>query len=311
MPGPALVTVLMSVHNDLRFLPEAVDSVLGQTFDDFEFLVVDDGSTDGSGDYLVSVRDPRVRVLRNAANLGLTRSLNRGLDGAAGRFIARMDADDVAEPERLKRQIAYLQENRDVGIVGTSRTLIDEHGRFVAHAPAAESDADVRWKCLLGNPVAHPTVMLRKEVLDAHGLRYDESFRTAQDYELWTRLLTVTRGANLREPLLRYRMRDGMSRVHRSDQLQNHDRIAFAAIRRLVPGFEVTRQDVTELRGRYGGHSVRDAGMDPSDPYWLEKYQRLRHRFLTRYDPQACGVDTAHHTRADCSEAMVGGAHPT
>jgi glycosyltransferase involved in cell wall biosynthesis len=286
MPGRPLVTVLLSVHNDLRFLPQAVESILAQAFDDFELLIIDDGSTDGSGVYLDELRDSRIRVRRNVANLGLTCSLNLGLDAAAGRWVARMDADDVSEPDRLERQVAFFQANADVGIVGTSRTLIDERGVVVAHAPAVESDVDIRWKCLLGNPFAHPTVMFRLDLLNAHRLRYDESFRTAQDYELWTRLLMVTRGANLPEPLLRYRLREGVSRVHKSDQLHNHDRIASAAIRRLVPGLEINGHDVSELRGRYGGHSVRDPAMHRSDPRWQALYGSLRLHFLAAYDPE-------------------------
>jgi glycosyltransferase involved in cell wall biosynthesis len=274
----------MSVYNDARFLRESIDSILGQSLTDFEFLIVNDGSTDGTSPLLERTRDPRVRILRNPANLGLTRSLNRGLDEAKGAFVARMDADDVSLPNRLQLQVEFLRAHPDVGIVGCARTLIDEMGAVVvAHAPAAEDDRAVRWKCLLGNPFAHPAVMLRREVLDSHGLRYDPAFRTAQDYELWSRLLTVTRGANLPEPLLKYRLRDGVSRLNKPDQLRNHDRIAHAAITRLVPGYAITLEEVTQLRGRFGGHSVRDPSMDPSDPRWQEKYLDLQGAFASTY----------------------------
>ena len=278
-----LVTVLMSAYNDFRYLPAAVESILGQSFGDFEFLIVDDGSTDRTRDYLAGLRDPRVRVTRNPENVGLTRSLNRGIDAAAGSLVARMDADDVALPDRLSRQVAFFQKHPDVGIVGSARMLIDERGDHVAHAPAVADDLGIRWKCLLGNPFAHPTVMLRRDVLDQHRLRYDETFQTAQDYELWTRLLTVTRAANLRDPLLKYRLRDGVSRLRKVEQLRNHDMIAHAAIGRLVPGFSIDLQGVSELRGRFGGHSVRDPGMDPSERRWVEKYEALRAAFRARY----------------------------
>ena len=283
MSRQPLVTVLMAVHNDLAYLPEAVDSILGQTLDDFEFLVLDDGSTDGSGEYLAGLNDPRVRLVRNGDNLGLTRSLNRGLDLAEGLFVARMDADDVALPHRLERQVAFLDAHPRVGIVGSSRVLIDPAGGFVAHAPAVEDDIGIRWKCLLGNPFAHPAVTFRLDLMDAHGLRYDETYLTAQDYELWSRLLGVTEGANLAEPLLRYRLRAGVSRTHKPDQLRNHDRIARASIGRLVPGFEVGEEEVTHLRGRFGGFSVREGGMDPRDPEWVVKYFYLLDAFEARY----------------------------
>jgi glycosyltransferase involved in cell wall biosynthesis len=274
------VTVLMSVHDDLRYLPQAVDSILRQSFEDFEFLIFDDASTDGSADYLAALTDPRVRIVRNEINLGLTRSLNRGLDLARGQYVARMDADDVAMPQRLDRQVEFLDAHPDVGIVGSSRVLIDEAGGFVANAPAAESDVQIRWKCLLGNPFAHPAVMIRRDVLERHALRYDESYRTAQDYELWTRLLAVTKGHNLAEPLLRYRLRAGVSQTRKPEQLRNHDRIAHAAITRLVPGYRISLEDVTDLRGRFGGFSVREEGMDPDDPQFVEKYLELLDAFV-------------------------------
>jgi glycosyltransferase involved in cell wall biosynthesis len=279
------VTVLMSVHNDRRYLPESLDSILAQTFTDFELLVIDDGSTDGSADLLRTLTDRRVRVIRNESNLGLTRSLNIGLNESTGTYVARMDADDVMLLNRLERQVRFLESNPDVGVLGTSRTLIDEDGGFIADAPALPDDRQIRWKCLLGNPLAHPTVMLRRDVLERHGLRYDERYATAQDYELWTRLLPVTKAANLIEPLLRYRLRRGsIGMTRKSDQLANHDRIAYGAIRQLVPGFGmITQAEVTQLRGRFGGHSVRDPLMDPDDPFWRSKHEALGKAFATRH----------------------------
>src|SRR5688500_3159695 len=118
----------MSVHNDLRFLPGAVESILAQTMPDFDFVVIDDDATDGSGEYLHTITDPRVRVIRNPLNLGLTRSLNIGLQHCGTEFVARMDGDDVAHPDRLRVQLAYMRSHPDVGILGTARQLIDEDG---------------------------------------------------------------------------------------------------------------------------------------------------------------------------------------
>jgi glycosyltransferase involved in cell wall biosynthesis len=277
------VTVLMSVHNDRLYLPDAVNSVLRQTLDDFELLVIDDASTDGSGEFLRTLTDPRVRLVRNEQNLGLTKSLNRGLSLATGRYVARMDADDVCMPDRLRRQAALLDARPEVGIVGCSRVLIDEAGATVARAPAAETDLRIRWKCLLGNPFAHPAVMFRLDLIDTHRLRYDERFRTAQDYDLWSRLLTITRGHNLSEALLRYRLRNGVSRLHRTEQLRNHDTIAHASIHRLLPGFDATVGEVRELRGRFGGHSVREPNMDPRSARWVHKYLALLDAFIAEH----------------------------
>ena len=276
-PSPT-VTVVLSVYNDVRFLPAAVESIFAQTFADIEAILIDDGSGDGSGDYLDSLTDPRDRIIHNATNLGLTASLNLGIEAARGRYIARMDADDISEPDRLRRQVEFLDAHPDVGILGTSRRLIDEEGKEIAIARATEGDRAIRWKCLLGNPFAHPTIMLRKSVLDAHGLRYRDSFRS-EDYELWTRLLQHTRGENLTEPLLRYRLREGGNRPSKAQQLANHDRLAHEACRRLLPGFPLSVVQVRQLRGRYGGFSVREPDMDPADRQWIEKYAQMRRVF--------------------------------
>jgi glycosyltransferase involved in cell wall biosynthesis len=281
MPRTPAVTVLMAVYNEAQLLPQAVESILGQTFGDFEFLVVDDGSTDGSWEYLAALKDPRVRLLRNPRNFGLTCSLNRGLDAARGRYVARMDGDDVATPDRLAAQAAFLDTRPDVGVVGSARTLIDESGVAVAEGRAAEGDLAIRWKCLLGNPFAHPTVVMRASVLKEHGLRYNE-VRRAEDYDLWPRLLARAKGANLPQPLLRYRLRERAA-FDRSAQLASHDRVALSAVRQLVPGFPIAADEVTQLRGRYGGYSVREPGMDPADPLWVARYLQLLEAFAAAH----------------------------
>lgn len=283
MSRQPLVSVLMSVHNDLQYLRESVDSILNQTLGDFEFILVNDGSTDGSGDLLKDLSDPRVKLLANPSNIGLTASLNLGLDLARGKYLARMDADDLSEPPRLQRQVEFLEAHPQIGIVGCSRHLINEEGKTIAIAPAMEDDLAIRWKCLMGNPFAHPTVMIRRRVLLDYALRYDPSFRTAQDYELWTRLLPCTQAANIAEPLLRYRLRNGISRGSKSQQLANHDRIIRLAIERLLPGFELNPTDIPQLRGRYGGMSVREPGMSNDDQPWTGIYLKMLDAFCRQY----------------------------
>src|SRR5262249_42473505 len=154
----------MAVHNDMPYLPESLGSILEQTLEDFELIVIDDGSTDGLWDYLQSQGDRRIRPLQNKENIGLTRSLNLRFEVAKGRYIARMDADDIADPQRLEKQAEFLREEPGVGIVGSARLLIDAEGARVGQAPVMTDNLGIRWKCLLGNPFAHPTVMLRRDV---------------------------------------------------------------------------------------------------------------------------------------------------
>lgn len=284
MSRQPLVSILMSVHNDLRYLRESIDSILNQTFGDFEFILIDDGSTDGSGSFLKNLSDPRVKLIVNASNIGLTASLNLGLKIARGKFLARMDADDISEPLRLERQVEFLEAHPQIGIVGCSRHLIDEEGKTTAIAPALEDDLAIRWKCLMGNPFAHPTVMIRRQVLLDHSLQYDPSFRTAQDYELWTRLLPCTQAANLPETLLRYRLRNGISRGSKSQQLANHDRIIGLAIQRLLPAFDLNPLDIPQLRGRFGGMSVREPGMASDVQPWAGIYLKMLDAFCQQYE---------------------------
>jgi hypothetical protein len=202
------VTVLMSVYNAERFVAQAVDSVLSQTFTNFEFLIFEDRSTDSSRDILRSYDDPRIRLVENTENLGLTRNLAAGMTMARGEFIARMDADDVCVPTRLEQQLAYLDAHPDVSVLGSAVTFFDESGKeFVAHQPLEHEEI----KCTLfyGFTMLHPSVMMRKDDFEKHGLNYDPAFRVSQDHDLWTRAIRVLRFSNLYEPLLQMREHPG------------------------------------------------------------------------------------------------------
>jgi glycosyltransferase involved in cell wall biosynthesis len=204
-PAPA-VTVLMSVHDGAAYLKEAVDSVLGQTFRDFELVVVDDGSTDATPGLLAAYADPRLRVVRQE-NRGLAAALNRGLDLARGRYVARMDADDVCLPGRLARQVAFLDSHPEVDVLGAwVETFGERAGDVWRYPPDA---ASIRCRLLFENVLAHPSVVMRRAALEREGLRYDPDFRYGQDYELWQRAGGRLTFANLQEVLVRLRIREG------------------------------------------------------------------------------------------------------
>ena len=199
------LSVIMPVYNGEEFLAEAVESVLEQSFSDFEFLIVDDASTDATASLLEAYakKDSRVRVVRNEENLGIANSLNNALSLAEGEFVARMDADDVCVAGRFEKQVAALA---DADVVGSWVTVVDSSGEelFVRTYPT-----DVSSRILRECPLAHPAVMFRKlVVVEAGG--YDASLSTSQDYDLWLRLFS--RGArlvNLQESLLLYRVHAG------------------------------------------------------------------------------------------------------
>lgn len=217
------VSVLMSVYNDADYLPTAVDSILTQTFSDFEFIIINDASTDGSTEILTAIDDSRVILLHNEQNIGLTRSLNRGLAIAQGEYIARMDSDDIATPQRLAESVAWLDAHPHVGLLSGNATLIDPKNEVVRspaylhHAPHGY----LRWALLWANRIYHMTVVLRKSVLDAHNLVYDPAYNTIEDHELWLRMAHVTSLYRSQEIWVQHRINpSGVSHRRREEQLR-------------------------------------------------------------------------------------------
>ena len=196
----------MAVHNGEPHLRESIDSILQQSFTDFEFLIIDDASSDHSRDIILSYQDQRIRFVSNQTKLGLTRSLNRGLRLALGDLIARQDADDVSERHRLARQRDFLDANPQAALVGTWYKKIDERNSDLGTRQLPCDWLEIRWALLFLCPFVHSAVMLRKAILlDKVGV-YDESLIYAQDYELWSRIAHELPVANLPEYLVRYRM---------------------------------------------------------------------------------------------------------
>lgn len=200
------VTVLMAVYNGESYLREAIDSVLNQTFQDFEFLIINDGSNDSTWEILNSYNDPRIQLVNNDRNLGLTRSLNKGLELAQGEFIARQDADDISEPERLVEQIAFLETHPEVALVGTWYKEIDAQGKLIGNTELPCNCIQIRWHILFYCPFVHSAVMLRKSiVLEQIGF-YNEALTYSMDYELWYRIARKLPIANLNKFLVRLRV---------------------------------------------------------------------------------------------------------
>jgi hypothetical protein len=245
-----LVSVVLPVYNGERWLREAVASVLTQTLEGFEVVAVNDGSTDASGRILaeLTASDPRVRSIESPSNRGLIETLNRGFGEARGRYVARLDADDVALPERLERQVAAFERDPGLGLVASAYWRLDASGkRTLRRAPA--EDTAIRWRMLLGNPWCHSSMMIRRSLLEAEPGPYGSAYRHAEDFELWVRLLRRSRGATLREPLVVYREHaTSVSNRHAREQQEMVDRIAAEQIRRLLPGEELSPATIASLR---------------------------------------------------------------
>ena len=200
------VSVVMSVFNGEAFLSESVESILAQTFPDFEFVIIDDGSTDNTADILSAYakRDSRLHVF-SQQNRGRAESLNRGIELASGRYIARMDADDVATPNRLQDQVNFLERHTDVCLLGGTCELITCNGQVMQVIRCPLEDSAIQSDMLVGNPMWHPAVTMRKEIVLASG-GYRKALVDAEDYDLWLRMAERSRLANLPQIVLRYRI---------------------------------------------------------------------------------------------------------
>ncbi len=235
MSKPPLVTVLMSVYNSAPFLRASIESVLGQTFRDFEFLIIDDCSTDSSLEIIQSYADPRIRVVRNEKNLALIRSLNKGLQLAQGTYIARHDSDDLSLPLRLDKEVRFLESNGGVGLVGSYFIAINEAGEFLQYfRPPTDSDA-LKRKLLIKNPFAHGTVMFRKECIEKTGF-YREELKHAEDYDLWLRISQFFDLANLPLYLYQWRLNVGSVSVENKHVQDRNVQLALALHRERLAG---------------------------------------------------------------------------
>lgn len=201
------VSVLMSLYNsNEEFLREAVESILNQTFTDFEFLIIEDGSKNPSDEVIKTYNDERIKYIVNEKNLGLAGSLNRGLSLAQGEYIARFDPDDISLPERLEKQVKYLDEHQNIGVLGTQYESFPKK-RY----SGLQTNPKLIKEILLvqSNQLGHPTVMMRSSVLKEHNIKYDDYALYMEDYKLWLNLSEVTEIANLDETLLKYRRHGG------------------------------------------------------------------------------------------------------
>lgn len=266
------VTVLLPAYNAAPWLGSALDSLLKQSFGDFEVLVMDDGSVDETPQILRRYGNPKMRVVREERNQGLVPTLNRGIELAKGRYVARMDADDTAHRRRLELQVAFLERNPDVGVCGTwFRTT---HGsKRVSVCPPTRHD-DITAHLFFRSPFGHPTVMMRREFLDKSGLRYDATARHAEDFDLWVRSRPWTRFANLPRFLLEYRSHAHQVSSGQADaQKTSADRIRLRQLASLLPD-AAAEERALHLRVCDDHYAFRSIGELHGAGVWLRKLAR-------------------------------------
>lgn len=224
VPMTPLVSVIMPVFNAEKYLPYAIESILKQTFMNFELIIINDGSTDHSEQLILRYKDKRIRYIKHLSNQGLIATLNNGIKHANGEFIARLDADDVSRQDRLFKQLQFLLRHPDHSICASSYDVINAkgHKQFTVLLPTA--DKQIRTLLFFGNCICHSSVMFRKKALD-HEM-YRQSYKLCEDYDLWSRMVDHNKVSVLSESLIKYRLHgSNVSVKNRLEMLSNVSRI--------------------------------------------------------------------------------------
>jgi|GEM_PF-430860 len=252
-----VVSVLMSVHNGEKYLPETLDTLLAQTMRDFELVVIDDGSQDSTHEILQAYaeRDARIKPVRNERNMKLPASLNRGLKLCRAPLVARADADDLYLPEYLETQVAHLQANPSVGVISSAFHVADADGTVLYTRYLPTEDQQIRFELLFMSRLLHPTTVFRTDLVRGAG-GYSEEHHGTEDYELWARLRDFTQFANHPEPLVRYRRHSETISETKGNAGQRLSLSVSQGLLSQYLGFVVTLEDADVLRAYFYGMAI-------------------------------------------------------
>ena len=219
MKNIPLVSVILPNYNGESYIYQSIESILNQSYSNFEFLIIDDGSTDNSIELIKRFKDKRIILIENKANLKLIKTLNIGFKLAKGKYIARMDSDDIAHNERFKKQVEFLEKNLEISVLGTGFEVIDNPDKKILYE---KNNIDIKWKQLYECHILHPSVMLRRSTFIENNYFFDKNYEHCEDYELWTRVSKKHQLANLNENLMYYReWEDNISHKHKNTQEKN------------------------------------------------------------------------------------------
>jgi glycosyltransferase involved in cell wall biosynthesis len=279
------VSVLMPVYNGEAFLREAIDSILNQTFTDFEFIIINDGSTDRSEEIIKSYTDQRIKYYKNEQNLRLISTLNKGIKLTVGKYIVRMDADDISMPERLEKQVKFMEQNPHVVVCGS---WAETFGKEKAPIHYLAEHNDIMFKMLYQCHLVHPTIIMRGKEIRAFTTHFDPAFLHAEDYDFFVRLGYVYKLANIREVLLKYRSHAGsVSKAH--NEIQKHNSQTIRLNQFLHLGYPVTvpllvdfeslnhhaykrvKSGINEIRNMLDGMLTANEKTNIFDQHFLEK----------------------------------------
>ncbi len=283
-PPSPLVSVIMPVYNVEDFLFEAIDSILEQSYGHFELLIFNDGSTDKSLKIIQSFKDRRIRLYNYHVNTGYVTHLNEGITVSRGKYIARMDADDIAHPNRLKTQVEFLESFPKVGVCGSQVKYI---GKYNGESNFPSDHEGIRIALMTYCSLWHPSVMIRKSVLEKHNITYDPYFLYTEDYDLWCKLIKVTEIANLPDVLLSYRKHDGqVSSTKAHLQIEAAHIISKKYLISL--GFELSERQaeaLSNLRENIGGQTICKSGSQYASILDAMCELRRQNLILNIFDP--------------------------
>lgn len=239
MCSQPLVSVVISTYNDEKYINEAIKSILCQTYKNLEVIVINDASSDNTAKVLEHISDDRMRIFHNKENLKLAHNLNVGISKSTGKYIARMDADDIALPDRIAQQVLYMESHPEVDVCGSYVKAFGNADNVMSYPVSQE---EIKVRLLFENTLCHPSVMFRKESID---FEYDESFSAAQDHELWSRIVWNKQIRNIPEVLLKYRIHKGQTK-YTSGASQKKGALAARTnmLHKLIPNMPEKEMDV-------------------------------------------------------------------
>ncbi len=277
------ITVLMSAFNAERYIIDSIESILSQTFTNFAFLIIDDGSTDSTAEIVESYRDPRIRLVRNQKNIGLTRSLNKGIKLAESDYIARMDADDISLPNRLEKQFQCFKSDPSLTLCASRMEVIDENGCPTGIIYPTISPSLLPWRLLFGNQIPHTSVMLKRQALIELG-GYAEWAKRSQDYELWARVNHQHKVLMIPDILVYWR--DHSSNITQIDNQAQRDtqrEVVYQSLQRLT-GFPISRDFALHLHElvHCGKYAAKDYTIDA-----LKLLDQINLTFCKHYQPHS------------------------
>jgi len=263
-----IVSVVMPVYNGSQFLPESIESILNQSFSDFEFIIIDDASIDNSAEIISNYKDDRIVSVKNSRNMGVARTLNKGISLANGKYIVRMDADDISVLKRLELQVRFMEANSHIGISGGWVKLFGFGCPTIARVP--QGFDEVAAYMMFENPLWHMTVIMRKELIETHNLQYDPIFTRSEDYELWTKAIQHFPIANLGRVLVKVREHgNSATRANWDEVTVQTEKILARLLSR--SGIPVTIEDIG-FHHRIGrGYRVKTRKEIEGSEAWLKK----------------------------------------